>query len=253
MNSVRARSRFCSVSARSAPSTLATKCMRGPSPAKGESARDAIAGPRSEPPMPILTTSLNGAPVAPRMSPERTARAKAKTFSRSASISGRMFSPPTRSGRDERSRRAICMAARLSVLLMRSPENNASRRASRSRVCANEISSAIVSRVTLCLEKSKRKSSSLTLKFLKRAGSSAKRSSVRVRAKAEAWNFNASKATATASDIGFSKSKRVFLWDLYPILRRRARNDFTPRGWTLNFYCIVTEGCEIHICYMTLF
>ena len=189
MNSVRARSRFCSVSARSAPSTWRQKCMRGPSPAKGESARDAIAGPRSEPPMPILTTSLSRAPVAPQdVARAHRARESENLFALGFD-QGRMFSPPTRSGRDERSRRAICMAARLSVLLMRSPENNASRRASRSRVCANEISSAIVSRVTLCLEKSKRKSSSLTLKFLKRAGSSAKRSSVRVRAKAEAWNF----------------------------------------------------------------
>ena len=45
--------------------------------AKGASARVAIAGPRSEPPMPMLTTSVIGWPSAPRTRPSRTSAAKA--------------------------------------------------------------------------------------------------------------------------------------------------------------------------------
>jgi hypothetical protein len=58
-NSVRRGSSRRATSAKCAPSTLETKCVRGPS-ASAASARAAITGPRSEPPMPILTTSVNG-------------------------------------------------------------------------------------------------------------------------------------------------------------------------------------------------
>ena len=46
------------VSTGATPSTLDTKCMRGPSRANGVNASVAIAGPRSDPPMPMLTTSV---------------------------------------------------------------------------------------------------------------------------------------------------------------------------------------------------
>ncbi len=45
------------------PSTFDTKCRRGPSRAYGVSAAVAIAGPRSDPPMPMLTTSVMRRPV----------------------------------------------------------------------------------------------------------------------------------------------------------------------------------------------
>ena len=76
MNKVVAASRSFSVSAICAPSTFDTKCVRGPS-WYGASASAAIAGPRSEPPMPILTMSVIFLPVAPRALPERTASANA--------------------------------------------------------------------------------------------------------------------------------------------------------------------------------
>ena len=62
MKRVRAGSSPRSVSAISAPSTLETKWARKVAGAKGPSARAAIAGPRSEPPMPMLTTSVIGWP-----------------------------------------------------------------------------------------------------------------------------------------------------------------------------------------------
>ena len=52
-----------SVSARCAPSTFDTKCVRGPSCVYGVSACATIAGPRSDPPMPMLTTSVMRRPV----------------------------------------------------------------------------------------------------------------------------------------------------------------------------------------------
>ena len=82
MNSVRDGSSPRSVSAMSAPSTLETKWLRSCGGAKGASARVAMAGPRSEPPMPILMTSVIGWPSAPRTRPSRTSAAKPSIFSR---------------------------------------------------------------------------------------------------------------------------------------------------------------------------
>ena len=62
MNSVDAASTRFSTSARCVPSTLDTKCTRGPT-AYGRSASVTMSGPRSLPPMPMLTTSAIGAPV----------------------------------------------------------------------------------------------------------------------------------------------------------------------------------------------
>ena len=63
VNSVVAGCSVRSVSARCAPSTFDTKCVRGPSCVYGVSACATIAGPRSEPPMPMLTTSVMRRPV----------------------------------------------------------------------------------------------------------------------------------------------------------------------------------------------
>ena len=72
MNSVRAASASSSALARSVPSTLETKRTRGAFAVSGCSASTAMAGPRSEPPMPMLMTVVNGAPPEPRTTPSRT-------------------------------------------------------------------------------------------------------------------------------------------------------------------------------------
>ena len=95
--------------------------------ANGASARAAIAGPRSDPPMPMLTTLVIGWPSAPRTRPSRTSAAKASILSRSALTAGATSTPSTRTGAPERSRSALCSAARRSVELTRSPRNIASR------------------------------------------------------------------------------------------------------------------------------
>lgn len=61
--SVSAGSRPCTASCRSAPSTLETKRTVSERSVKERSASYAIAGPRSEPPMPMLTMFLIGLPV----------------------------------------------------------------------------------------------------------------------------------------------------------------------------------------------
>ena len=88
MNKVRDGSSPRSVSPMSAPSTFETKWLRNCGGAKGASARVAMAGPRSEPPMPILMTSVIGWPSAPRTRPSRTSAAKLSIFSRVPMTSG---------------------------------------------------------------------------------------------------------------------------------------------------------------------
>ena len=83
MNSVRAGLRLFSVSARCAPSTFEMKCVAMVSCAKGDSACAAMAGPRSDPPMPILTTAVKGLPSAAVMRPWRMSSAKDRQRSRS--------------------------------------------------------------------------------------------------------------------------------------------------------------------------
>ncbi len=64
MNSVPAGSASASRSDSAQPSTFETNTTRGPPRVQGRNASTAIAGPRSEPPMPMLTTVRNGCPVA---------------------------------------------------------------------------------------------------------------------------------------------------------------------------------------------
>ena len=77
--------------------------------------------------MPMLTTSVIGWPSAPRTRPSRTSAAKASILSRSALTAGATSTPSTRTGAPERSRSALCSAARRSVELTSSPRNIASR------------------------------------------------------------------------------------------------------------------------------
>ena len=125
MNSVvSGRQRF-STSPSAVPSTLETKCGVGPPPLNGVKASTAIAGPRSEPPMPILTTSANFCPVAPRRVPARTASAKPFICSSTRWTSGITSRPSTRTGGRGGARSAVCSTARFSEVLMRSPLNMA--------------------------------------------------------------------------------------------------------------------------------
>ena len=62
-----------------APSTLETKCMRGPS-AKRVNAAHANRGPSDEPPMPMATTSVNACSVTVRMRPLRMPSTNARIF-----------------------------------------------------------------------------------------------------------------------------------------------------------------------------
>ena len=70
VNSVVSASTFFSVSARCVPSTLDTKCTPMPGRQNGRSASVTMYGPRSEPPMPMLTTFWKVLPVCPRKAPE---------------------------------------------------------------------------------------------------------------------------------------------------------------------------------------
>ena len=82
----RLRSVLCSAQA----SGLLTKCTRTPvlpSLHSGARASAAMRGPRSEPPMPMFTTSVMARPVLPLTSPERTRSAKAQTRCSSACTS----------------------------------------------------------------------------------------------------------------------------------------------------------------------
>ena len=84
----------------------------------------AITGPRSLPPMPMLTTYLMRLPVNPLCSPLRTLSANADIFARTLRTSGMTSLPSTStlaSGSQLRS--AVWRTARFSVRLIFSPVN----------------------------------------------------------------------------------------------------------------------------------
>ena len=134
-----------------APSTLATKCSWIPRWANGLRASTAIRGPRSLPPMPMLTTCLNFSPDADRTSPLRTASAKSSMRSRSRAIRGRTSTPSTNRASVELERSAVWSTARPSVSLMAAPlswARNPSATPHSSKSCAKR--SSVVSS-TRCL------------------------------------------------------------------------------------------------------
>ena len=113
-----------SVSARWVESTLETKKHLIERLPNGVRAMFAITGPRSLPPMPMLTTYLMRLPVKPRWTPLRTASAKAPIFESVALTSGITSLPSTNtfaSGSTLRS--AVWRTARFSVRLIFSPVN----------------------------------------------------------------------------------------------------------------------------------
>ena len=82
-----------------------------------------MTGPRSDPPMPMLTTSVIGLPVDPLQLPSRTLSENCCIFVSTPLIAGMTSSPSTRTGVFERFRKAICSTALSSVQLIFSPEN----------------------------------------------------------------------------------------------------------------------------------
>jgi hypothetical protein len=151
-NSVSAGSRSRTASCRSAPSTFDTKRTVNSRSVKARSASYAIAGPRSEPPMPMLTTLRMRLPVWPVHLPERTCSAKSAILSSTACTLGTTFSPATSTTASSGARSAVCSTARPSVTLIRSPRNIASRSPNTSVAVASSWSSASVSSVIRCLE-----------------------------------------------------------------------------------------------------
>ena len=91
----------------------------------GLSARAAITGPRSEPPMPMLTTSVKRLPVWPRIFFACARPTKSPILS---STSGTSATPstPGATASEGLARSAACSTERFSVTLMRSPANIAS-------------------------------------------------------------------------------------------------------------------------------
>ena len=94
-----------------------------PASAYGSSAAEIMTGPRSEPPMPMLTTWVTFLPVTPFHSPLRTRSAKAAMRESTSCTSSSTFCPSTTSAGSAPAgrRRAVCSTARSSVVLMCSP------------------------------------------------------------------------------------------------------------------------------------
>ena len=128
-------------------------------------------GPRSDPPMPIFTICVNFLPVTPSTSPPRTAAAKAASWPREARTSVWIAGEPANP-----ERRAVCRAARRSVVFTRSPRNIASMRAPRSSVSASLRSRLKVSPVMRWRDRSSSHASNCTCSVSKRRGSAAAKS-----------------------------------------------------------------------------
>ncbi len=155
INSVVSGFRSASVAPRWAPSTFDTKWTRGPPRANGRNALHTVNGPRSEPPIPMLTTWVKGLPVIPCIVPPLIASEKARTRSRMATTSGMTSCPSTQIGWFDRLRKATCKAARLSVVLTRRPSNIAAICSPTFDSAASAVSSCRVSLETGFLEKSR--------------------------------------------------------------------------------------------------
>mmetsp|Transcript_2407 Transcript_2407/g.8592 ORF Transcript_2407/g.8592 Transcript_2407/m.8592 type:complete len:265 (-) Transcript_2407:14-808(-) len=197
MKSVVSGERCFTVVARCVPSILLTKCTLMLLE-YGSRASQTIFGPRSLPPMPMLTTSVMALPVYPFHSPERTDLQKAAIRSRTSKTSG----CPKPVGW----RRATWSTALSSVLLMGSPENILSIHPRRSAASTSFSRSGSVSYTRMFLEKSNSiftdSCSNCSDSFEKRSGSALKSSRMCTDANALAWcSLSASSACFTASFI----------------------------------------------------
>ena len=106
MNKVSAGSRSRVASAMSAPSTFDTNRNVIERSEKSRNASVPIAGPRSDPPIPMFTTARILAPVDPVHAPERTRSANAPIFRRTAWTPGTTFTPSTSMTESAGARRA---------------------------------------------------------------------------------------------------------------------------------------------------
>ena len=164
------------VSARSVPSTLATKCARRSGRAYGVSAVQTMRGPRSDPPMPMFTTSVMRWPVYPCHVPDRTASLNPRMAARTRTTSPITSWPSTSMGRSAGRRSATWSTARFSVVLIFSPRNMAAIFSSSPASRASANRQARVSSTMRCLEKSNRMSSNRRENRSNRPGSCANRS-----------------------------------------------------------------------------
>src|SRR5258708_14679542 len=164
-SSVRVRSSSC------VRSTLDTKCGVMSPLHCARNASHTNKGPKSEPPMPMLTTCRNFLPVMPSFLPLRTEATTFLSFWREALTSALMAGRPAKSERS-----AVCSTARFSVLLMGSPRNMAAMRSDRSTARANSSSSDKLWCVMRCREISSSQASCSTWQCCQRLGSAPARS-----------------------------------------------------------------------------
>mmetsp|Transcript_18755 Transcript_18755/g.44506 ORF Transcript_18755/g.44506 Transcript_18755/m.44506 type:complete len:209 (-) Transcript_18755:185-811(-) len=141
-----------SVSAMCEPSTFETKSTFMSRLLYDLSASVTMTGPRSLPPMPMLTTCVIGLPVKPFHTPPRTLSTKGLSLSSTAFTSGITSLPSTRIGVLARLRSATCSTARPSVALILSPENMRCASSLTLAVSARPTSSFIVSSVAMFFE-----------------------------------------------------------------------------------------------------
>ncbi len=111
-----------------------------------------MTGPRSDPPIPMLTTLRIGFPVCPFHSPARTRSANTVMRSSTSWTSATTSTPSTTSEVPLGMRSATCSTERFSDTLMRSPANIMSRRCSSSDWRASSKSNDSVSSVTRFFE-----------------------------------------------------------------------------------------------------
>mmetsp|Transcript_24913 Transcript_24913/g.53072 ORF Transcript_24913/g.53072 Transcript_24913/m.53072 type:complete len:249 (+) Transcript_24913:870-1616(+) len=105
------------------PSMLEQKCMFRSRFEYGLSASQTITGPRSDPPIPMLTMSVMDFPVCPFHSPDRTFSVKVLMRPRTSLTSGMTSFPSTIMGVFDWFLKATCKTARPSVSLIFSPAN----------------------------------------------------------------------------------------------------------------------------------
>jgi hypothetical protein len=152
------------------PSTLLTKCRRLPESANASSASTAICGPRSEPPMPMFTTSVM-AGSARRVSAKSSIASSVLCTSLSRGCSAGVTASP---GADRGQRSRVCSTARPSVVLMASPANIASRCSSSRHSCASASRAWVVAASMRLRDRSANTWGAFTLKRSNRSGSAAK-------------------------------------------------------------------------------
>ncbi|KAI9583358.1 hypothetical protein GQX74_005106 [Glossina fuscipes] len=104
-----------------------------------------MSGPKSEPPMPMLTTSVMDLLVQPVHSPDKTLLVNSFICANSAITLGMTLSQSTNIGVSSRLRKATCKTARFSVVLINSPDIIASRASATRLTFANSRSFPIIS------------------------------------------------------------------------------------------------------------